>query len=124
MTKGREHRLKNGHHLCIRRQVAKISGEIVEGISNNYALLFASSVSEQEKQRRKIEDFYKTRSKLAHGEISTIRKDACLEVIYCARESLTAFITDDVLSNLKSMVDLKQYLKQINTPKKESKPLE
>lgn len=90
----------------------------------DYALLFASSVSEQEKQRRKIEDFYKTRSKLAHGEISTIRKDACLEVIYCARESLTAFITDDVLSNLKSMVDLKQYLKQINTPKKESKPLE
>lgn len=88
---------------------------IRENVANNYAILFGSTPSDWEEQKKKIESFYKTRSKLAHGEISTISKNECLKVICCARDALIAFITDDVLSNLKGKADFEQYLKQIGT---------
>lgn len=93
---------------------------IRENVANNYAILFGDTPSKQEELKKRIKSLYKTRSKLAHGEISIISKDECLKAIYYARETLIIFLMDDVLSTLKGKADFSQYLKELSTQKKES----
>ena len=83
---------------------------IRENVANNYAILFGDIPSKQEELKKRIKSLYKTRSQLAHGEISVISKDECLKAIYYAREALIIFLMDDVLSTLKDKADFNQYL--------------
>lgn len=83
---------------------------LAKSISENYAFIMASGLLPRKKLRDKIRSIYRMRSKLAHGEDSTIGKEECIMAIGYAHEAIVAFVTDDKLLKIATKQDFINYI--------------
>lgn len=95
-------------------------GSIILNISDNYAFIFGKSYHERIELKQKVKKLYNKRSDLAHGTVSVVSEDECLEAISYAQNVVDAFLTDEKLLSLKSEEDFNKYIEKLKFGGKEN----